>query len=156
MKKNIVVLLIAFVLSIFQTAFFLEIFGPTLNPNIILAFCFALYIGWSARVGIFGAFVGGLFLDLVTLGPIGLSSLVFCCAVYLGSILQKRVLRGLQFQVIVLILFFILHKILTGTDITNFGSDHILSLFLSLFSFVGFYWLISSFRSRFSKTSLYV
>lgn len=64
------------------------------TPSLILLACVSWALVGRASEAMILAFIGGLFLDLLTAGPFGASSIALVAAVYLASLTEGRFWEG--------------------------------------------------------------
>lgn len=122
MRKFLLLLLVNCILVLLQSAFFFELLGVFLNPNLVLALALALFFVGSTKEAFLSGLLGGLLLDLVGTSPIGLSSLVFVSMLYGLSFVRKYMFRGLVLRVLAVFIFSAGYLSLMGGIATNFGS----------------------------------
>jgi rod shape-determining protein MreD len=105
-KNYLVITIFLFILVLFQTSFFSEIFGRFLNPNLVIALVFAYLVMDKAQEAFFSAFVGGLLLDISGNTIVGLSSLILVSIIIFTLLAKKLVQKGgILLTVILLIAF---------------------------------------------------
>lgn len=95
MKNKSVLILINIFSVIIQTSFLQEFFGNKINPNLVAIIVFAMLLKGSITSAYLSAIVGGLFLDLVSGGIVGLSAFLFTLFVWLYSQLHSFYLRNM-------------------------------------------------------------
>lgn len=136
MKKYLSLILITLFLAILQNSFLLELLGSELNPNLVLALAFAFVIPGNKNSAFFIAFMGGLFLDFLGAGIIGLSSLVLVSAVLLSSYIKNYLIKGnVSFSITLIFFSLISSSTQFGQLVINFKT--LVSAALTLvFSFI--------------------
>ncbi len=151
MKKYLPIILIVLFLAILQSSFFLELLGSELNPNLVLALAFAFVIPGNKNTAFFIAFTGGIFLDLLGAGVIGLSSLVLVSSVLFSSFAKNYLTKG-NFPFSVTLIFFSLasSSVQLGYLAINFKSLFSAILTLAI-SFI-LYWLFTRFSNLVEKS----
>jgi cell shape-determining protein MreD len=154
LKTNLYVILANFVVSILQTAFFLEIIGAKSNPNLIFSLSFALYLTWGLELSLLSAIVGGFFLDLVSFNIIGFTPVLLILFIYVSYFIKKRVQTGLYLQVILFGLFYLIYEYVVGSVEQFVGADSFLGLLGTLLFFLVFYWSATSLLERRVKAGL--
>lgn len=111
MKKILLLLFINFILALFQSSFFFEIFGSISAPNLILAFSISLIALNRTNTSLQSAFVGGLLLDLFTFNVIGSSSVLIIALIYISLYIQNYLFRGLYISILSLFVSSILYNL---------------------------------------------
>ena len=94
MKKALLLLFINLILVLLQISFFGELLPSVYVPNLILSFSFAILFADLSDASYMSAFIGGLMLDLLTFGIIGVSSLTFVGFLFLFSFVRRYVSKN--------------------------------------------------------------
>lgn len=115
-KDYLIITFIIFILALFQTSFFAEVFGNSLNPNLILVLVFAFLFMDKTQEALFSTFVGGLLLDTLGNSIMGLSSLLLVCAVLLTLFAKKFVQESKYFQGILLLGSYLVYAVVINLN----------------------------------------
>jgi len=149
MRKYLFITVLNLIIILIQESFSWEFFGNALNPNFIIAICFAFIIIDDHQGALYSAFIGGLWLDLAGVGVVGLSSftLVFLLAL---AIWVKRVLfKGTWFQVLMVIASTIIFKLVMNYPDLTYSWKLFFSGLLGALVSLGFYLILSKTRRRY-------
>ncbi|MFC1756054.1 hypothetical protein ACFLZK_01560 [Patescibacteria group bacterium] len=111
MRKSIAIIIICLVFVIFQESFMLEFFGGAINPNLIIALAFSFMFIDDYRTAMFTALVGGIFLDFLGVGIIGLSSFLLILFLLFSRWIKKTIFRGIWIQIVMIIVSTIVFKL---------------------------------------------
>jgi hypothetical protein len=114
MKKHpiLTVVLINIIFAVLQTSFFSYLLGTKMNIDIIASVCFALVLLNSDDMSYFSALVGGLFIDLLGTGLIGITSVLLTVYVYLYKWLNTFYMRNIISKVLFSIVYFYILKLI--------------------------------------------
>lgn len=112
MKKNYTLILLNIFSIILQTSFLLEIFGPKLNPNLLAAIVFALVLVGAYTSAYTSALFGGLLLDILSGGVLGLGSFILTVFVFIHSYLYSFYLRNTFIGILFATACFYFYKLL--------------------------------------------
>lgn len=152
MRKIIELTIANIFISLLQTAFFLELFGAV-NPNLVLANAYSYFYGNSIRTSLISAFVGGLIIDLLGVGIVGITPLFFVIAILLSDFIKKYIFRGWITNIISLSVASAGYTILSNYPSPVNTHDNLVSVFLTLaFSFV-FYFLNRAYTGLVANSS---
>ena len=111
MRKNIAIIIICLVFVIFQESFMLEFFGSALNPNLIIALSFSFIFIDDYDPALFTALIGGLLLDFLRVGIVGLSSFLIILLLVFSRWIKKTIFRGVWIQIVMIIVSTIVFKL---------------------------------------------
>jgi rod shape-determining protein MreD len=114
MRKYFIVTIVNIILIFLQESFLVELFGVAFNPNLVIALGFSLVLVDEDDLALFSVLIGGLFLDLLSTGIIGLSSLVLVLLLYMAIQARKTIYRGVFTQLIFVVITAIIYKILAN------------------------------------------
>ena len=156
MKRITYVIVATMIISIFQTSFFYGILGASFNPSLVLAFTFSLLLMDEDELSMISAFVGGLFMDMLTFWVIGTYTLSFTMILYGLYLFRKYIFKNFTIQMVLIYFAFIIEKIFQ-----NYLSQRVLSSDLILFTASAlfgtlatlvFYFINSYIKERFMKS----
>jgi hypothetical protein len=116
MRKTHLLVLLNIFLIIVQTSFLYEIFGAKMNPNLLAATVFALVLIGDTTSAYLSALIGGLFLDIISGGVIGLGAFILTLFVMLHSYLYSFYLRNVFIGVVFATLCFYAYRLLLSRD----------------------------------------
>lgn len=101
-----------------QNSFFNELLGNYLNPNLVLAFAFSILMIRDSEYSFFSAFLGGLFIDLSSMGILGISPVFFTFVILISYIIRKYFSRVPVLHMTLFFVYAVFYKYLM-----NFGGD---------------------------------
>lgn len=128
MRKYLILFIASLILVLIQTSFFLEIFGPKINPNIVYALGFAFLFANKKKYAYRTALISGIMLDLLSFNTVGFSSLFMLISFHISKYIQGKILKGIWVLIISSVIFFGLYKVIFGAgNIYDAGS--LLALF---------------------------
>lgn len=110
MRKNIAIIFICLMFVIFQESFMLEFFGSALNPNLIIALSFSFIFVDDYKTAFYAALIGGLFLDFLGVGIVGLSSFILILLLVISRWVKKTMFRGIGMQMVLVVVSTIVFK----------------------------------------------
>jgi len=82
------------ILVLLQVSFFGELVAPIFVPNLVFGFAFAIMFIDLSETSYMSAFFGGILLDLLTFGIIGVSSLTFVGFLFLFSFVRRYISKS--------------------------------------------------------------
>ncbi|MCK4453822.1 rod shape-determining protein MreD [Candidatus Parcubacteria bacterium] len=94
LKKILFLIIVFYILTLFQTSFmpFFDINGLTINLVLVLVILINLFEVPEKKIGLWSAFMAGFFLDVWSSMPFGIEILIFVLvAVFIKFILKKYV-----------------------------------------------------------------
>lgn len=149
MRKYLLITTLNLILVLVQGSFIWEFFGSLLNPNLIIALCFAFLLIDDHQAAMFSAFIGGLWLDLAGTGVIGLSSVVLLVLVSSAMWIRRTLFKGAWVQGALIIGSTIMFKlILNYPDLFYSWMLLIAGGLTCLFSFI-FYLVLGRTKQRY-------
>jgi|GEM_PF-4521276 len=111
MRKYLFITITTLILVLIQDSFLWEFLGTEFNPSLIIALCFALIFCDDSAGALFCALVGGLWLDLMGVGIVGLSSFLLLLLLLAAMWIRRSLLRGVWIQILLVIIITIVFKI---------------------------------------------
>lgn len=136
MKKLMLLTFINLVLALFQNVFMLELFGPVLNPNLILAFGFSLIALNKKDISVWSVFLGGLFVDMLSSNILGISPLLLIFLVYVAFYVQNYLFRGMHISLIMLFLASITYLVIPTLYFPGLGAVLLHAVFTTIVGIV--------------------
>ncbi len=149
MRKYIVLLIVNFILLIFQSSLLLEIFGAELNPNILFALAFSLILLDEHELAVLSGFIAGLLLDLNSNHIIGTSLLFVIIMIYITILFKKTFIRGWLFQLILLFLCVLFYKFIFSLNLFVLTAPVFYSGILTILISIAFYFVILRYQRKF-------
>ena len=131
-------------LGIVQISFFYRLFGRSLNPNLVAALAFALFFWGAYDKASFSALVGGVFLDLMGFGTVGLSFLILITCLLLAFYVKKYVFKGWVTQILSLFTTVVVYSVLMGFPNFYFDIKTVFSGLITVFMAFIFYGLLKN------------
>lgn len=114
MRKYFIIFIINLIIIFLQESFLVELFGPFLNPNLIIGLGYAFLLSGDDDLALFSLLVGGIILDLLGTGIIGLSSLVLVLLMLISFQVRKTIFRGILNQIIFIVISVVIYKMLSS------------------------------------------
>ena len=121
MKSRSTLIVLNIFSVIIQTSFLLELFGTKLNPNLVATVVFSMLLVGDTASAYLSAFVGGLLLDIVSGGVIGLGAFLFTLFVWLYSHLHSFYLRNMFVSLFFATLYFYIFRLVTAQTLVFDG-----------------------------------
>ncbi len=149
MRKYLIIIFINLLLVFVQESFFLEFFGTVFNPHLVTSLGFSFILLEDDHNGLASMFIGGLLLDLLGTGVIGLSSLVLIVMLLISMLVRKTFFRGLITQIFFIILTTVVFKILMNYPHIIFDKNLILSGLITSFIALLFSFVIRRLKQRY-------
>jgi rod shape-determining protein MreD len=106
MRRFLILLLIAYLFAILQSAIFGEIFPPFLKPDLMLIYVVHLGIFSPLWMGAFLALLAGLFTDTFAGSPLGLFIFTYLSIFFLIKLLAKFLILGEAISFRMILVFF--------------------------------------------------
>ncbi len=117
MKDQLNIVAFVIVLSLLYCVFFLELFGPVFNPNLIIAFVLIYEMRNKIESSVMVAFYSGLVLDLfLNNNVLGLSSVFFIVVVYIVHYTKRFLIRARFINFFYIGAFHILYVLVFATS----------------------------------------
>jgi rod shape-determining protein MreD len=137
MKKVVILFFINLALVLLQQSFLSVLFDYRYFVNLYLAFVIALFVQEREEEALLSALVGGLITDLLTTGPIGLSSLLVSAMLLVLRFTKKFFYRNWLVRTLLALIVFYIYTVVTNFQ-TRENIEHILiSCLITLgFSFI--------------------
>ncbi len=149
MRKYFLITIFSLILVLLEESFAGEFLGAALNPNLILALSFAFLFADDRRASLYSALIGGLWLDLMGVGIVGLSSFMLVLLLILASWIRNALFKGVWVQVVVIVCSTMLFKLIMNYPQMNYSWKLVVAgILTSLISLI-FYWGLSRTRQRF-------
>lgn len=152
MRKNIGILFTCLIFVIVQESFLFEFFGASLNPNLIIAFCFSFMLMDDYEGALFTAFMGGLFHDFLGVGIVGLSSMILVLALVFSQWVKKTIFRGMWVQALFIVGFTVVYKLLVSLPDINYSFKVLMSGFLNVGLSLLLFSMLKKFKVSFLST----
>jgi hypothetical protein len=114
MRKYFLIFIVNLILIFLQESFLSEIFGPFLNPSLVISLGYAFLLSEDDDLALFSLLVGGLILDLLGTGIIGLSSVVLVFLLLISFQVRKTIFRGVLTQIVFIIITTVIFKMISG------------------------------------------
>ena len=149
MRKYLLITILGLVLTLLQESFTWEFFGAAINPNLILAMCFAFLLADDRRGALYSAFIGGLWLDLTGVGIVGLSSFVLVLLLVIASWIRNTLFKGVWIQVTVIICSTILFKLIMSYPQLVYSWKLFAAGTLTTLTSLAIYWVLDHTRQRY-------
>lgn len=148
MKRVIFLIFINIVLVLFQSSMFSELFGVASNPNLVLAFAFALYFLDLDDMGIISAFIGGIWLDLFGFSIVGISSVTMVGSLLFFIYVKRYLFRGFASNIVSVIVSQSVYLLFLNGNVLNF-SQYLKSGFYTTLSAIVIYYIFRKFSRYF-------
>jgi hypothetical protein len=146
-------MLISIVFVILETSFFSVIFGNEVNPNVIIAFCFAYLVLDELDSALLSAIVFGTAYDIFSLNLIGVTPVFLVLTIYLTYILERNILRGRRYYYLVLPFATYFYSII-HLRYLYFSQNLAIGIFLTFLLCLFFTFVISNYSGYKSKTKV--
>jgi len=152
MRKNITILILSLILVIFQESFLLEFFGGALNPNLIIALCFGFMFNEEYDTALFAALIGGLFLDFLSVGIVGMTSIAIIVCLVLSQWVKRTIFMGAWVHIVFVIASTVFYKVIMSYPDFDYNGKILISCIINLVLSLGFYAILRRFKNRFLST----
>ncbi len=149
MRKYLFITIINLVIILLQESFSWEFFGQTMNPSFIIAISFAFLMIDDHPGALFSAFIGGLWLDLVGVGIVGLSSFALVLLLAVSLWIKKSMVGAIWFQATLIVGATIIFKLIISYPELIYSWKLFFSAVLSSIISLGFYYILSRTKHRY-------
>ncbi len=150
MKHYIFITLINIILVMIQISFFYRLFGRSLNPNLITALAFSLFFWGAYDKALFSALIGGIFLDLMGFGTVGLSAIILITCLLLAFYIKKYMFKGWTTQILNLFIASAIYSVLIGFHNFSFDIKTVFSGLLTVAISLIFYGVLRNYEPKHS------
>ena len=149
MRNHFFVSIVILVLVLVQESFLLEFFGSYLNPSLVIALAYGLLLTDDESLALYSGFFGGLMLDMVGVGLVGLSSLVLVVLLLVAIFIRKTVFRGFGYQLLMIVLTNVIYVLVLNFPNLGFSSGLLFSGALSGLIALAFSLVVRRMRKRY-------
>ena len=149
MKKLLIILFANLALLLFQESFTFELFGSSLNPNLIAALGFAFLFADDDSNATKSIFIGSILLDLIGVGVVGLTLVFYIVIFQLAIYVRNFIFKGVGTPLVFLLISTILYKMAVENLRWELDFRFVLSAVITLMISFVFYLVINRFRQRF-------
>lgn len=149
MRKYLLITIFILLTVLIQDSFSLEFLGPALNPNLVLALSFAFLLVEDRQSALYSAFIGGLWIDLLGVGIVGLSSFIFVLMIIIASWVRRRLISGLWVQMVLITVFTGIYKLIVNYPNFNYSWSLVLSGLLTLLIMNLVHIVLSRYKTRY-------
>jgi len=149
MKKYLFITIFNLVAVLLQESFSWEFFGQAINPSFIVAISFAFLMVDDHPGAMFSAFIGGLWLDLVGVGIVGMSTFALVLLLVLAMWIKKSMVEAAWFQAILIIGATIIFKLVISYPELTYSWKLFFSGILTSMISLGFHYILSRTKHRY-------
>ncbi len=149
MRKYVLITIFSLVVVLIQESFSWEFFGQAINPSIVIAICFAFLMVDDHLGALFSALIGGLWLDLVGVGIVGVSSFALVILLALAVWVKNSMLRAIWVQAVLVIGVTIIFKLIISYPELTYSWKVFFSGVLSSIISLGFHYILSRTKHRY-------
>lgn len=151
MKKYILLTIALLLTVLFQESFLLEMLGPRVNVNVVVSLIFVLILINKDQEALISAFTGGLILDLISVGIVGVSSLVLVLLVHVSLLIRRHLSKGITVHILLLMLGSVVYKMIAAFPSFEFSAGMLMGSALNVILSGLIYLLISSMSHRYKS-----